>query len=90
MGMDFLWFDSMKRSEEGTTKWQRGLHAALSGTGVLASSSNGTQVGAGREPSSVEQPGPCGGPDRPDKYDPDVASATYSERERESSLFVPL
>ena len=37
MDMDFLWFDSMKRSDEGTTKWQWGLHIALTGTRVLAS-----------------------------------------------------
>lgn len=42
MDMDFLWFDSMKRSEEGTMKWQRGLHAALTGTRVLTSPWNGT------------------------------------------------
>lgn len=33
--MDFLWFDSMKRSEEGTMKWQWGLHVALTGTAVV-------------------------------------------------------
>lgn len=35
MDMDFLWFDSMKRSEEGTMKWQWGLHVALTGTAVV-------------------------------------------------------
>lgn len=58
-GMDFLWFDSMKRSEEGTTKWQRGLHATLSGTGVLASSWNGTREPIGG-PSQWNNPGPVG------------------------------
>lgn len=33
--MDFLWFDSMKRSEEGTMKWQWGLHVTLTGTAVV-------------------------------------------------------
>lgn len=42
MDMDFLWFDSMKRSEEGTMKWQWGLHIALTGTRVLTSPWNGT------------------------------------------------
>lgn len=37
MDMDFLWFDSMKRSEEGTMKWQWGLHVALTGTAVVTS-----------------------------------------------------
>lgn len=42
MDMDFLWFDSMKRSDEGTMKWQWGLHIALTGTRVLTSPWNGT------------------------------------------------
>lgn len=55
MDMDFLWFDSMKRSVEGTIKWQRGLCPALVETGVLTSPWNGT------DPALLGQPSQGGG-----------------------------
>lgn len=55
--MDFLCFDSMKRSEEGTMKWQWSLHTGLIGTGVLKwhqASPSGGHRGSG--PSELESP----------------------------------
>lgn len=59
MDMDFLWFDSMKRSVEGTMKWQWGLHVVLTGTGVLTSPWNGSDWALLR-PFSWEQGGSDG------------------------------